>query len=115
VEELTWAWEGFLRNAPASVLERTAIDETGIAAKAGAYQHPQTFNGMTGTADDTVQQRWFDAACRAAGAEHPRGIYFWSMPLNDNPSAPYPSLDLFEGRETSLAVIRGCTRYAEDG
>ena len=115
VAELTSAWEDFLQNAPESVLERTAIDEIGIAAKAGAYRHPQAFNGMTGTADNTVQQRWFDAACRAAGAEHLRGIYFWSMPLNDNPSAPYPSLDLFEGRETSLAVIKGCTRYAEDG
>jgi hypothetical protein len=93
----------------------TAIDEIGIAAKAGAYPHPQTFNGMTGAEDDTVQARWFDAACRAAGAEHLRGIYFWSMPINDNPAAPYPSLVLFEGRETSLAVIKGCARYAEEG
>ena len=115
VAELTTAWEDFLRNAPANVLAHTAIDEIGIPAKAGAYHAPETFNGMTGTADDTVQSRWFDAACRAVGAEHLRGIYFWSMPIDDNPAAPYPSLVTFEGKEASIAVIKGCARYAEEG
>jgi hypothetical protein len=115
VAELTTAWKRFLRNAPQSVLTRTAIDEIGIPAKAGSYLHPETFNGMTGTEDETVQSRWFDAACRAVGAEHLRGIYFWSMPVDDNPADPYPSLVTFEGKEASIAVIKGCDRYAEEG
>jgi hypothetical protein len=109
VGSLTKAWENFLtRYTPASVLRRTAIDEIGIPAVRGAYSDPWQWNGLTGPADPTIQARWFAAACNAATAEHMRGIYFWSMALNDDPGNPYPSLVGFLVRPASLAAIRSC-------
>ena len=63
---------------------------------------------VTGTADPTVQARWFQAVCAAVTAEHMRGIYFWSEPLNDNPAQPFNSLVGFLGRPASLAAIESC-------
>jgi hypothetical protein len=109
VGALTRAWEKFLTaHTPDSVLRRTAIDEIGIPALAGSYDDPWQWDSLTGTADPTVQARWFQAACAAVTAEHMRGIYFWSEPLNDNPAKPFDSLVGFLGRPASLAAIKSC-------
>ena len=109
VASLTRAWERFLtRHTPASVLSRTSIDEMGIPAVGGAYFDPWEWDGLTGPANATVQANWFKAACAAVNAEHMRGLYFWSMVLNDDPANPYRSLVGFEGRPASLAAIRSC-------
>ena len=39
--EVTAAWEALFGKVPPSVLRRTAIDETGIQARGGAYSSPQ--------------------------------------------------------------------------
>jgi hypothetical protein len=109
VASLTKAWESYLTaHTSASVLRRTAIDEIGIPALAGAYSDPWLWDNVAGTADPTIQARWFQAACAAVTAEHLRGIYFWSEPLNDNPAQPFNSLVGFLGRPQSLAAIKSC-------
>lgn len=112
VARLTSAWLAFLRHEPGSVLRRTAIDEIGIPAVAGAYLDPWQWGGLKGPADDQIQARWFDAVCRAAGAEHMRGIYFWSADLIDDPAHPFPSLVKFEARSASETAIRTCAQQA---
>jgi hypothetical protein len=110
--QLAGAWEAYLsRQVPAPVLRRTAIDEAGIPAEAGAYRHPWDWPGH-GRPDDQVQARWFTAACTAAAAEHLRGIWFWNAALEDNPAGPPSSPVSFEDRPASEAAIRSC---AEDG
>jgi len=109
VASLTKAWELYLTaHTPASVLRRTAIDEIGIPALAGSYADPWLWDNVKGTADPTVQARWFQAACAAVTAEHMRGIYFWSESLNDDPAQPFDSLVGFLGRPESLAAIESC-------
>ena len=109
VASLTRAWKNFLtRGTSGSVLRSTAIDEIGIPMVADAYIDPWQWDGITGPADPTIQARWFEAACNAVTAEHMRGIYFWSMTLNNDPAHPYPSLVGFEGRPASEAAIRSC-------
>jgi len=109
VASLTTAWKNFLTaHTPASVLSRTTIDELGIPALAGSYSDPWQWHNLTGTADPTIQAHWFTAACDAVAAEHMRGIYFWSMNLNDDPAHPFSSLVSFEGRPASVAAIRSC-------
>jgi len=109
VKSLTKAWENYLTDhTPDSVLRRTAIDELGIPALAGAYSDPWQWNNLKGTADATIQARWFTAACDAVTAEHLRGIYFWSEPIEDNPAKPYAALVSFLGRSASLAAIKAC-------
>ncbi len=105
--ELTAAWERFLSRAPAPVLNRTAIDEIGIPAAAGAYGRPWDWPG-SGPADDEVQARWFTAACIAAAAERMRGIWFWNINLADDPANPSPSPVKFEDRPAAEAAIRSC-------
>jgi hypothetical protein len=108
VAQLTAAWTSFLRRAPAAVLQRTAIDEIGIPAEAGAYRDPWAWNNQHGRQDDQVQARWFEAACAAAVAAHMRGIFFWNVNLIDDPEHPYASLVKIEGRPQSEAAIRNC-------
>jgi hypothetical protein len=106
---LTKAWEAFLtKNTPSSVLRRTSIDEMGIPAVSGSYHDPWVWTGLTGPANPAIQANWYEAACRAATAEHLRGLYFWSMPLNSDPANPYPSLVGWEGRPASIAAITSC-------
>lgn len=113
VAQLTAAWTSYLDPAPAAVLERTAINEVGIPAEAGAYADPWAWNNQHGTQDDQVQARWFEAACDAAVAAHMRAIFFWNANLIDNPEHPFPSLVKFEGRPDSEAAIRNCGRSPE--
>jgi hypothetical protein len=109
VNALTKAWEAFLtKYTPSSVLRRTSIDEMGIPAVSGSYHDPWVWTGLTGPANPVIQARWYEAACRAATAEHLRGLYFWSMPLNSDPANPYPSLVGWEGRPASIAAIMSC-------
>ena len=112
VTKLTMAWEAILERVPASVLRRTVIDETGIPALAGAYRRPWDWPG-SGSPDDQVQARWFQAVCAAAGHEYLRAIYFWNAILVDNPADPIPSSVNFEGRPESEAAIRNCQQVAD--
>jgi hypothetical protein len=103
--QVTAAWEKYFRHVPKSDLYRTAIDETGIAAKAGAYQHPGDLDqNPRSKRDEQVQVNWFLAACHTALHYHMRGLYFWKVDLADNPAHPATSLSTFEGRKGATAI-----------
>jgi hypothetical protein len=106
--QVTAAWEAYFRYVPASVLVRTAVDETGIAARHGAYRHPGDMWSNIGE-DQTVQVNWYLAACHTVLRYHMRGVYFWKVDLTDNPEHPASSLSTFEGKKGALA-IRACAR-----
>ncbi len=106
--QVTAAWEAYFQHVPASVLERTAIDETGIAARRGAYRHPGDMWSNIGR-DEEVQVNWYLAACHTVLRYHMRGVYIWKVDLTDNPAHPARSLSTFEGEKGALA-IRACAR-----
>lgn len=106
--QVTSAWEAYFAHVPASVLERTAIDETGIAARAGAYRHPG-FMWPNDHRDERVQVNWYLAACRTVLHYHMRGVFIWKADLTDNPAHPARSLSTFEGQRGALAISR-CAR-----
>jgi hypothetical protein len=111
VAQVTTAWEATLTRLPASTLENLEIDEVGIPAIAGAYRQPWNWS-QTGRLDATVQATWFTAACAAAHAERLRGLWFWTMPINDDPSSASASPTLFAGRPGSVAAIQACAQSA---
>ena len=72
--QLTAAWEKLFGKVPLSVLRRTAIDETGIQARAGAYSNPQALSDP-GAESEQVQVNWFTAACATVRRYHMRGVF----------------------------------------
>jgi hypothetical protein len=98
------AYEQFFAGVPASLLNRTAIQETGIEARAGAYGNPPNL-GTQGQLDEAVQYNWFIAGCETVKRFHLRGIFFWKVDLADYPvSHPAPSLSTFEGKSGAAAI-----------
>jgi hypothetical protein len=110
-EQVTRAWEVLFGELPASVLQRTAIDETGIQARAGAYANPGD-QDLPGRLSEQVQANWFIAACETVHLYHMRGVFFWKVDLTDNPAYPASSLSTFEGRE-GAATISECARILQ--
>lgn len=84
---VTAAWEASLAKIPAGLLSRTSLDEESIRATAGAYRHPQSWD-IGGRPDALVQARYFTAACQTAAHYRMRAVYFYMIPLNDNPAHP---------------------------
>jgi hypothetical protein len=101
--EVTAAWEALFAKVPLSVLRRTAIDEIGIPARAGAYADPQDL-GLSGLRSEQVQVNWFTAACATVRRYHMRGVFFFKVDLTDNPAHPATSLSTFEGQEGAGAI-----------
>jgi hypothetical protein len=99
------AYDKFFAETPTSILRRTAIQETGIEARVGAYQNPPNLT-LTGTLDPAIQYNWFTAGCAAAKRFHLRAIFFWKVDLADNPAHPASSLSTWEGRLGAEAVSR---------
>jgi hypothetical protein len=99
------AYNKFFAAMPMSVLRRSAIQETGIEARAGAYQEPPNLT-LTGKLDETIQKNWFIAGCAAAKKFHLRAIFFWKADLADNPAHPAASLSTWEGRLGAEAISR---------
>lgn len=99
------AYDKFFASMPPSVLRRSAIQETGIEARMGAYQAPPNLT-LTGPLDETIQYDWFTAGCQAVRLFHLRGIYFWKADLADNPAEPADSLSTWEGRLGAEAISR---------
>jgi hypothetical protein len=107
VPQLVAKWDALFNEMPRQVLYRTALDEVGIRATVGAYYHPSLW-GIGGTFNETVQARWFTAACQVVEQYHMRGIYFWNVNLGDNPARPpFPSPPTFEGKPGAMS-IPGC-------
>ena len=99
------AYDKFFAEVPASVLRRSAIQETGIEARAGAYLTPPHL-GLPGTLDQAIQYNWFTAGCEAVKRFHLRSIFFFKVDLADNPAHPATSLSTFEGRRGAVAISR---------
>ena len=107
VSQIVAGWDRVFRGMSGPTLYRTALDEVGIRATDGAYYHPSLW-GVGGKLDETVQARWFTAACEVVQQYHLRGIYFWNVNLADDPAhPPFPSPPTFEGK-TAAKSIRGC-------
>ena len=106
--QVTGAWQALFGKVPAPLLRRTAIDETGIPARAGAYRNPGDL-GLPGRRSEQVQVNWFTAACATVHRYHMRGVFFWKVDLTDNPAHPATSLSTFEGRK-GAAAISECAR-----
>jgi hypothetical protein len=102
------SWESWFKKMPASVRKRTTLQEIGIEARAGAYADPANL-GATGKLDQTVQARWFTAACDVVHKYDMRGVFFWKVDLADNPYSPTSALSVFEGRQGAVA-IKNCAK-----
>jgi hypothetical protein len=107
-EQVAAMYESYFARLPASALRRTAIIETGIEARDGAYQSPASLN-LSGNFDPTIQYNWFTAACQAAKKFQLRAVFFWKVDLADNPDEPASSLSTFEGREGADAIASCAT------
>jgi hypothetical protein len=104
---VTAAWEASLAKIPASLLAQTALDEVSIRGTAGAYRHPEEW-GIGGRPDPQVQARYFTAACQAVKRHHMRAVFFYKIPLEDNPASPMGFPAFFVGNPGS-AAIRNCS------
>jgi hypothetical protein len=102
------AYERYFSTVPAALLRRTALDETGIQARAGAYQAP-SFMYIPGTLDTEVQVNWYTAACMAMRKFRLRAVFIWKADLADNPAHPASSLSTFEGKPGAQAIGRCAT------
>lgn len=102
--QVTAAYEAYFKDVPESVLRRTSIDETGIAARTGAYQAP-SYLGIPGTLDEALQANWFIAACNTVKKYEMRAVFFWKVDLADYPlTHPAHSLSTFEGKQGAKAI-----------
>ncbi len=79
-------WTAYDRALPARIVET----EVGIAAAPGAFRSPWRQRWPGAPVDQSVQVRWFSAACRAAARTHLAGIYFWSIGLTSTGHRPHP-------------------------
>jgi hypothetical protein len=111
--QVTTAWEQSLASIAESRLDRTSVDEVSIRGTAGAYQHPAIWNDV-GKADPTVQVRYFTAACATIAHYRMRAIFFYFVPLDDNPGAPTQFPAYFIKNRASKAIA-GCRRILAKG
>jgi hypothetical protein len=114
--QLLGQWNLLLRTRPAYTIPditRVAIDEIGIPAQVGAYAKPfeGSFPLATHPFNQSVQVRWYTAACAFMKQHHMRGIYYFGPwmgshrgSLLTSPSSARPS-DIQPAAQRS---IRGC-------
>ena len=106
LSQVVAAYENFFADVPASLLKRTAIQETGIEARSGAYGDPPSL-GRPGQPDEAVQYNWFMAGCETVKRFQLRGIFFWKVDLADYPvTHPAPSMSTFEGKSGAVAISK---------
>jgi len=101
-------FDSLFSKEPVALLRRTAIDETGIQARAGAYLDPSNLEAP-GQLDEQVQANWYTAVCSVVHRFHLRGVFFWKVDLTDYPAHPATSLSTFEGKK-GAAAITACAR-----
>jgi hypothetical protein len=107
-QAVTAGWEASMNMEPPWVRARTTLDEEGIRGTDGAYQHPESWN-IGGTNDPEVQARWFTAACQTVVRFRMQGVYFYELPLNDNPAHPF-SFPAFFVKNAGSTAIQGCAQ-----
>jgi hypothetical protein len=107
--QVTKMWASWFKRMPVGVLHRTAIDETSIQARSGAYSNP-AYTYLPGKENNKVQANWFHAACKTVHDFGLRGVYFWKVDLTDYPDHPATSLSTFEGRPSAKVISDYCPR-----
>lgn len=105
---VTRGWESALAVLGRTRLQHTSLDEISIRATAGAYRQPANWN-LSGSAAPNVQARYFTAACAAAAHYRMQALFFYFVPLNDNPAHPISFPAYFVSNAGSKAVS-GCRR-----
>ncbi len=105
---VTAGWEASMNKLSPGLRARTTLDEEGIRATVGAYQHPESWN-IGGPYDPQVQVRWITGACQTVARYHMRGVYFYEIPLNDDPAHPFNFPAFFVGNAGTKA-IQGCAQ-----
>jgi hypothetical protein len=92
------------------VLEKTVLQEVGIAAVAGAYADPALTVPNGTPLDVPIQQAWFAAACAAAKQTHLAGIYFFDVDSTDDLSDRAAAAQYAPGSfiDRSDGVIKAC-------
>jgi 4-amino-4-deoxy-L-arabinose transferase-like glycosyltransferase len=108
---VTAAVESSLDFIPQSMLMRTAMDEESIRATAGAYAHP-SYWGIGGNPDPQVQARFFTAMCQTVVHYHMPGVWFFDIPLNDDPANPFTFPAYFVGNSGSKAIASCAALFA---
>lgn len=101
--EVTKGWEKSLASVPESKLEHTSLDEVSILAMKGAYKDPSDWDA-TGQPDPVVQVRYFTAACTAAAHYHVQALFFYFVPLDDDPASPEQFAAYFVGTPGGAAI-----------
>lgn len=108
VSQIAQVMQSDLNRLDPKVLEHMAIDELGIPAVDGAFQHPWDWT-MSGKQDDNVQANWLSAACQAAHAVGIQGLWLWWMPIESDPAST-PAATEFAGRAASVKAIQTCAQ-----
>lgn len=106
VEQLTDALVAWIDQQPESVRQRLTLQEVGIPAISGMYPHPWYWDSP-GAQNLHVQANWFTAVYRAAKATGLRGVYYWMVDSNADPSRANPITDdsgSFIGRPAEVAI-----------
>jgi len=111
--QVTRAWEASTTRVPESRREHTSLDEISILATSGAYHSPADWN-LTGPYDPQVQARWFTATCQAAARYHMRAVYFYMIPLDDDPAHPQPFRAFFV-KNAGARAINACRKILAKG
>jgi hypothetical protein len=111
VGQLTRAWDGWLGAHSLAVRRRAILSEVGIDAVPGSYSDPGAWlTTTTSPIDVRVQAKWYEAVCRAVGAEQIGGVYWWEVSFDADPAHPSQFLSdrlTFLARPAQ-AVIRSC-------
>jgi hypothetical protein len=105
---VTKGWETAVAKIGKSRLPRTSLDEISLLGVTGAYRQPANWN-LHGAADPTVQARYFTAACQTAAHFHMHALFFYFVPLNDDPAHPQTFQAFFVHNAGSKA-ISGCRK-----
>ncbi len=102
-KDVTKQWEQSLASVPESKLERTSLDEVSIRATKGAYTNPSAWD-RSGPSDPTVQERYFTAACETVAHYHMQALFYYFVPLADDPASPVQFPAYFVGTPGGSAI-----------
>ncbi len=114
-QSVTTGWEKALAKVPKAKLEVTSLDEISIRATAGAYQHPSNW-AAPGPSDSWVQARYYTAACKTAAHYHMQALFFYFVPINDDPAHPinFPAYFIGQGNRGGEAIA-ACRKILATG
>lgn len=114
--ELTAAWSEWLRRELPAGGAGEVLSEIGIATQPGAFAQPFQYALPGVPLDESVQERWFTAACAAARERGLAGIYWWRLDFHLDLRGADPATDRadsFTGRAGEQAIRRCFSEWGE--